>query len=363
MDTVTDRPQQGKDLGAIRMRRGAALVPALLCAGLASGSFAATQAGAKNAATAFYAGKVLTLVVPYGAAGGYEYWAAALKPYLEKALGVARIDIVNKTGGGGIVGANYVYTANPDGLTIGEVNGIGSIFAQIGKKPGVAFDMRKFSWIGSPDVETTVTVARSAGRFKSFGDLWRLRGGQKKIVALSAGYGGSNYVGTAIPLSSFGIPYRMLLAYQGSSAVKAGLLRGDGDLASYGYPVFRPVIQSHNVVPLFVSAEKPLAALPKVPTIVDLAKKYKLPQAKISLLDAFSRAVNMGKDFAAPPGVPAGRLAFLRAAFKKAAESDGFVATTKKAGRVSGYTSPQSLKATVAAVIKNKADFAPFLKR
>lgn len=321
------------------------------------------HAATPQSAAAFYKGKVLTIIIPYGAAGGYEYWAAALKPYFEKTLGVTRIDLVNKTGGGGIVGANYLYLAKPDGLTLGEVNGTGSIFAQIIKKPGVSFDMTKYEWIGSPNIETTVTVARSGSPYKSFADLWKLRGGKKKVVGLSAGYGGNDYVGTAVPLATFGIPYQMLLAYQGSSAAKAGLLRGDGDVATYGYSVFRPLIKSHNVVPLYIAGAKPFPTLSGLSTILQLAKQYKLPPAKLDMISAFARAVNMGKDLAAPPNVPADRLAYLRTAFRAAVESQGFLAATKKAHRIAGYTSPADLKETIADVIKNQAKFMPFLKR
>jgi tripartite-type tricarboxylate transporter receptor subunit TctC len=144
---------------------------------------------------------------------------------------------VNRPGGGGLVGEDFLYTAKPDGLTLGEVNGGGSVFDQIVDKPGVNFDMTKFGWIGSPNIETPLTAARSDSEYKSFADLWNLRGGAKKVVALSAGYGGTDYIGVVLPLETFGIPYRVLLAYQGSSAAKAGLLRGDGDIANYGYSV------------------------------------------------------------------------------------------------------------------------------
>ena len=316
-----------------------------------------------QSAQAFYKGKIITVIIPYGAAGGYEYWAAALKPYFEKALGVSRIDLVNKTGGGGLIGANDLYQAKPDGLTIGEVNGAGSIFAQIVHKAGVSFDMTKFGWLGRPNVETTVTAARTGAPYKTFADLWKLHGGTHKVVGLSAGYGGNDYVGTAVPLSTFGIPYQMLLAYQGSSAAKAGLLRGDGDIATYGYSVFLPLLKSHNVVPLYIATNKTFSLLPGVPNIVQLASKYKLPQAKIDTIDTFVRAVNLGKDWAAPPGVPADRLAFLRAAFKQAAENPGFIAATKKVGRVPGYGSPEQIERAVTGVVTNKAKFTPFLKR
>jgi tripartite-type tricarboxylate transporter receptor subunit TctC len=322
------------------------------------GAMAQTQS-----APEFYKGKVVTVIVPYGAAGGYEYWAAALKPYLEKTLGVSRIDIVNRPGGGGLVGENYLYSAKPNGLTIGEVNGGGTIFDQISGKPGVSLDMSKFGWIGSPNIETPLTAARAGSPYKSFADLWKLRGGTNKVVALSAGYGGQDYVGVVLPLSTFHIPYQVLLAYQGSSAAKAGLLRGDGDIANYGYSVFRPLLQTHSVVPLFLTTPKPSQLLPGVPTVIQLAKKYKLPQADIDTLEVFVHTETMGKDWAAPPGTPADRLAFLRAAFRKAVEDPGFVAAVKKAKRVPGYTSPESLEKTITNVITDKEKFTPFLKQ
>ena len=354
------------DCGFIRrllaMLTSSGLAGAMLVALLA---WTPQQANAETtqSAKAFYKGKVVTVIIPYGAAGGYEYWVAALKPYLEKTLGASRIDLVNKTGGGGFVGANYLYQAKPDGLTIGEVNGSGGVFGQIINKAGANFDMTKFAWLGRPNIETTITVARSGAPYKSFADLWKLRGGTHKVVGLSAGYGGEDYVGTAAPLATFGIPYQILLAYQGSSAAKAGLLRGDGDIATYGYSIFRPLINAHNVVPLYIAGWKPFALLPGVPTVVQLAKHYKLPKSKAGMIDTLAHVANMGKDWAAPPGVAPDRLAFLRAAFKTAAEDPAFIAVAKKAGRFAGYGSPAEIEGTIASVIKEKAKFIPFLKR
>jgi tripartite-type tricarboxylate transporter receptor subunit TctC len=323
----------------------------------------AARAQSAQSAQAFYKGKVLTVIVPYGAAGGYEYWAAALKPYLEKALGVSRIDIVNRPGGGGLVGQDHLYAAKPDGLTIGEVNGGGSIFDQIVNKPGVNFDLTKFDWIGAPNVEDPLTAARSDSPYKNFADLWKLRGGANKVAVLSAGYGGSDYIGATLPLAEFGIPYKVLLAYQGSTAVKAGLLRGDGDIANYAYSTFLPLIKAHNVAPLFLTAPTPSPELPGLPTVLQLAQQYKLPASSVDTLNLFTRAASIGKDWAAPPGVPADRLALLRSAFQKAVENPALVATAKKAGRIAGYISAATLQQTFENIIKNKDKFTPFLKQ
>src|SRR5487761_1881083 len=165
-------------------------------------------------------------LLPFGAAGGYEYWAVALRPFLQKQLGVSQIDIVNRPGGGSVVGDDYLCAAKPDGLTIGEVDGGAIIFDQIMQKPGVSLDMTKFSWLGSPNVETFLSAARSDSAYKSFAQLWKLRGGKKQVVVLSPGYGSTSYIADVVPLQTFKIPYTVLLAYRGSSATKAGLLRG-----------------------------------------------------------------------------------------------------------------------------------------
>jgi putative tricarboxylic transport membrane protein len=321
------------------------------------------RAQSSQSAKAFYQDKVLTVIVPYGAAGGYEYWAAAVRPFLQKQLGVSRIDIVNRPGGGGLVGEDYLYAAKPDGLTIGEVNGGGTIFDQIVHKPGVNLDMTKFGWIGIPNVETYLTAARSGSPYKSFADLWKLRGGTKKVVVLSAGYGGSDYVGAVLPLETFKIPYTVLLAYRGSSAAKAGLLRGDGDMASYGYSVFRPLIATHSVVPLFLNTPESSPLLPGIPTVIQLAQEHKLPQSSVNTLEILVHTMALGKDWAAPPGVPADRLALLRTAFRKAVEDPGFAAAVKKVHRVAGYNSAEEIEQTIGNVIKHQDAFIPFLKK
>jgi hypothetical protein len=116
-------------------------------------------------------------------------------------------------------------------------------------------------------------------------------------------------------------------------------------------------------VPLFLTTPQPSPLLPGIPTVMKLAQQYKLSASSVDTLDVFVHTMTMGKDWAAPPGTPADRLAFLRAAFRKATEDPGFLAVAKKAGRVGGYTSPNELEQTILNVIKNKDNFTPFLKQ
>src|SRR5690242_2046833 len=68
-----------------------------------------------------FAGKTVTIVVGYGAGGGYDRIARLVAKYLARYLpGVAGVVVRNLPGANSIAAANYVYNvANPDGLTIG----------------------------------------------------------------------------------------------------------------------------------------------------------------------------------------------------------------------------------------------------
>lgn len=91
------------------MRRRLAL-GALLAAGLAFGTVDAAQAA--------YPERPITLICPWGAGGGTDATARIVAALLEKEVGVP-VNVVNRTGGSGVVGHSAIATAAPDGYTLG----------------------------------------------------------------------------------------------------------------------------------------------------------------------------------------------------------------------------------------------------
>ena len=63
----------------------------------------------------------ITLICPWGAGGGTDTVARALAAAMEKDLGQP-VNVVNRTGGSGIIGHSALATAKPDGYTIGTIN-------------------------------------------------------------------------------------------------------------------------------------------------------------------------------------------------------------------------------------------------
>ena len=69
-------------------------------------------------AMAAYPERPLTLIVPWGAGGGTDATGRMIASLLEKEIGQP-VNVVNRTGGSGVVGHSAIATAKPDGYTIG----------------------------------------------------------------------------------------------------------------------------------------------------------------------------------------------------------------------------------------------------
>ena len=84
-------------------------------------SAAAAAAGISLAKPAFaqaYPSRPVTVIVPWGAGGGTDATARIVAALLEKELGQP-FNVVNRTGGSGVVGHSAIATGQPDGYTIG----------------------------------------------------------------------------------------------------------------------------------------------------------------------------------------------------------------------------------------------------
>lgn len=79
----------------------------------ASAAFGLTPARAQA-----YPARPVTVIVPWGAGGGTDATARIVAALLEKDLGQP-FNVVNRTGGSGVVGHTAIATAQPDGYTIG----------------------------------------------------------------------------------------------------------------------------------------------------------------------------------------------------------------------------------------------------
>ena len=139
-----------------------------------------------SAQTPYYAGKTITIVRGGGAGGSGEFQSRALMPYLKKYIpGNPTIMMEFMDGASGRKGANYMYTAKPDGLKIGSAGAM--IPGPVLGLPGSNYDIDKFIYIGSTETGNPYALfTRKAGAFDSLDKVRSARG--LRIGAHSVGH-------------------------------------------------------------------------------------------------------------------------------------------------------------------------------
>ena len=80
----------------------------------------------------------ITFIVPWGAGGGTDSVARIMAAALERDLGKP-VNVVNRTGGSGVVGHAAIAGARPDGYTIGLVTVEIAMMHHQGRAKGVRF--------------------------------------------------------------------------------------------------------------------------------------------------------------------------------------------------------------------------------
>jgi tripartite-type tricarboxylate transporter receptor subunit TctC len=234
--------------------------------------FAIVAAGVSCAAVAQAAWpeRPVTMVVPFTAGGITDVLARSLAERLQSALKQPFI-VENLPGGAGIVAADHVLRAQPDGYTL-----LFTPIFQITMAPfthTVRFDpVKDFSPIAavaaSPFV-ITVGADVPAENLAEFVKYVKAKPGQ--IPYGSAGTGSLTHVSSALFLKSAGLDM-VHVPYKGVGQAFTDLLGGQIAMLSASPVEVKPYLNSGKVRPLAVTGSTRSKQLPGVPTILETLK-------------------------------------------------------------------------------------------
>ena len=108
----------------------------------------ARASAAADSAADFYKKNVVTMVVGLNPGGGSDYAGRLLASYWSAATDGGAMIVKNMTGAGGLVATNFMYSAKPDGLTIGfGMFGSAYLMPFLTKDPAVKFDFKRLNWL------------------------------------------------------------------------------------------------------------------------------------------------------------------------------------------------------------------------
>jgi tripartite-type tricarboxylate transporter receptor subunit TctC len=256
----------------------------------------------------FFVGKTITYIVATKTGGGYDRYARLIAEFMEKHIEGVGIRVINVPGAGHLVGANRLSVAPADGLTIGTFN-TGLIYAQMLGRPGLKFDLNGLSWIGKAASDPKVFVI---GRQSSIDSIRGLRERAGPILLPSAGVGSASHTEILLLSHALGFDVKIVPGFSGSEA-ELSVLRGEmnGIYGSFSSP--RPFVEDRNGAFLFH-----VGGTDEIPDGLPSASDLALDDGGRRVVATIEKIAGLARLTAAPGGVPPGRLAVLRAAYRDA---------------------------------------------
>ena len=273
-----------------------------------------------------FAGKTLQMIIGVGPGGGYDTWGRIVARYIGAKLpGQPSVVPRNMPGAGSIVAANYIYSTAPkDGTVLGILNRDAPL-AQLTGSGSARYDATKFSWLGTPTMETNVCISSSRAKVKH---IDQLRDMEIVLGGVGPGSGSYNYPKALSGLLDLKI--KLISGFPGSNEVFLAMDRGevDGMCESLdGVESKRPgAIKNKDLNVVFQGGLERSRELSGAPFIMDYARNDDERQV-LTLLYA---GQGLGRPFIAPPVLQEGRLTMLRQAFDATMIDAEFNAEAKK---------------------------------
>jgi len=294
----------------------------------------AAPLGAKAApasAADFFKDNKVTLICGYGPGGASDIASRLLASYWTEVTGGAMV-VKNMEGAGGLVGANFVYEAKPDGLTMGQSN-FGSVFlgGVLMGQAGVKFDVAKLNFIGAMFTPPWGFSIGAKTPGTTIGDLQKAKG--LKFAGPSPK--DNAVTNAALLIDFFGLDAKIVTGYKGSAEM--GLACGRGEADGSVIPGSGLIVQMEKGFmkspPLVVFHRERTEYFPNTPTLLDLVKastKKDLTPEQEKLFTVVELLNRADMVFYAPPGIPEDRLKFMRDAFVRVTANSALQEISKK---------------------------------
>jgi tripartite-type tricarboxylate transporter receptor subunit TctC len=300
------------------------LLGVALCGILFAGSVPAMA----DAVSDFYQGRQIRFVVRTPPGGDYDQYTRLFARFMGKHIpGNPALIPVNMPGGGGITAANYMAQIAPrDGTVIGIVSQGLAADQALGMSPGLKADLREFNWIANVVNSNQLLVVWHTSPTRTLEDAKK-----RETLIGTTGAGSASVQYPAFYNNVLGTKFKIVFGYTGGQEIDLAMQRGEvegrGTNPYSGWMASEPNwIPQKLIIPLIQAGMEKEPELPDVPLILDQPVK----PADKPLLEFMARGATVGRPLATTPGVPAERVAALRAAFVATLKDPDFIAAAAK---------------------------------
>ena len=291
-------------------------------------SFCAIAAPAAHAQTPeqFFRGKTVNLIIPNAPGGSFDLYARLAANHLGRFIpGNPAIVAQNMPGAAGMQAANYLTSIAPKDGTVMSVLVPNITLAQILGVQGIAYDTRKFNWIGRIIATTATLFTWHTSGTRSIADL-------KSRETLVAGTGPLSQaeINSTMLNGVVGTKFKLIRGYKGSGEAALAVERGEADGTLMPWEFLKSAHADWvrdgkiNIVTIYV--RRPIAERPDVRSVYELAETTE----QSNVLKLFLGSDEMGHPIAMPPEVPRDRVEAVRSALTAMVKDPEFLADAAK---------------------------------
>jgi tripartite-type tricarboxylate transporter receptor subunit TctC len=276
----------------------------------------------------FYRGKSITMLVGGSAGGGYDTYARIFARHLSRHIpGNPNIIAKNMPAAAGLAAASTLSSAaDKDGSTIAAFTN-GAAMDPLFGNARARYNAQKFNWLGSIGKLQNVCATWHRSQIKTIAAARA-----HEVIVAAAGATSNTAIVPKTLNALVGTKFKVIAGYDTGAGLTLAMERGEAEgicgLSWSTIKASRPHWIADKLLNVIVQMGlTKLPELPEVPSALDIVADVESRQVlKLILIRQ-----EAGRPFAAPPGVPADRLAALRHAFDATLADGEFRADADKA--------------------------------